>query len=461
MKLKSVNPHNQSIVGELEISTKPEIEKTVYKAKKAFEKWRFVAVEKRVQYIKKYRNLILKNKEKLAKLTTLEMGKPIIQSFQDVDWEVEFLDYYIKFGPKFLKEKTVYKKGTEHFRATYEPYGVCACIAPWNFPLSMANSGIVPAIIAGNTVVFKPSEYTSLTQKMLADLLFQTGLPEGILNVIIGGGEVGSFLIDQPIDLVWFTGSTKVGQEIYAKCGRKFVKSLLEMGGSSPAVVFSDADLNSTMDNLFWARFLNCGQVCTAVKRLFVERKVYKKTVQLFIKRLKKVKVGSPQDESTEIGPLVSQKQLQVLEIQVGDAVSKGAKMEIGGRRPKDKKLAKGNYFEPTVITNIKPNMKVLSEEVFGPVLPIIPFETEEEVIGLANKTEYGLSAEIYTTDLKKGERVAKRIQAGTVAVNTDNFFKPECPFGGFKKSGMGKEYGEIGMKEFTQVKVLAVVKNK
>ena len=296
---------------------------------------------------------------------------------------------------------------------------------------------------------------------MLADLLFQTGLPEGILNVIIGGGEVGSFLIDQPIDLVWFTGSTKVGQEIYAKCGRKFVKSLLEMGGSSPAVVFSDADLNSTMDNLFWARFLNCGQVCTAVKRLFVERKVYKKTVQLFIKRLKKVKVGSPQDESTEIGPLVSQKQLQVLEIQVGDAVSKGAKMEIGGRRPKDKKLAKGNYFEPTVITNIKPNMKVLSEEVFGPVLPIIPFETEEEVIGLANKTEYGLSAEIYTTDLKKGERVAKRIQAGTVAVNTDNFFKPECPFGGFKKSGMGKEYGEIGMKEFTQVKVLAVVKNK
>ena len=149
------------------------------------------------------------------------------------------------------------------------------------------------------------------------------------------------------------------------------------------------------------------------------------------------------------------------MEIQVGDAVSKGAKMEIGGRRPKDKKLAKGNYFEPTVITNIKPNMKVLSEEVFGPVLPIIPFETEEEVIGLANKTEYGLSAEIYTTDLKKGERVAKRIQAGTVAVNTDNFFKPECPFGGFKKSGMGKEYGEIGMKEFTQVKVLAVVKNK
>src|SRR3989344_669008 len=461
MKLKSVNPHNQSIVGELEISTKPKIEKTVYKAKKAFEKWRFVAVEKRVRYIKKYRTFILKNKEKLAKLTTLEMGKPIIQSFQDVDWEVEFLDYYIKFGPKFLKEKTVYKKGTEHFRTTYEPYGVCACIVPWNFPLSMANSGIVPAIIAGNTVVFKPSEYTSLTQKLLTDLLSKTGLPEGVVNLVIGGGEVGSFLIDQPIDLVWFTGSTKVGQEIYAKCGRKFIKSLLEMGGSSPAVVFTDADLNLTMDNLFWARFLNCGQVCTAVKRLFVERKVYKKTVQLFIKRLKKVKVGSPQDESTEIGPLVSQKQLQVLEIQVGDAVSKGAKMEIGGRRPKDKKLAKGNYFEPTVITNIKPNMKVLSEEVFGPVLPIIPFETEEEVIGLSNKTEYGLSAEIYTTDLKKGERVAKRIQAGTVAVNTDNFFKPECPFGGFKKSGMGKEYGEIGMKEFTQVKVLAVVKNK
>lgn len=459
MKMKIINPHDQSVVGELKTSSKEEVRQTVIRAKKAFESWKNTSVEERVAYIKKFRALVAKNKKRIAKLTTLEMGKPLQQSLDDVNWELEFIDYYIKNGPKFLADETVLKKGKESFRVTHEPYGVCACIAPWNFPLSMANSGVTPALIAGNTVILKPSEYTSLSQKMVIDLLNEAGLPKGVANLLIGGGEVGKMLIDEDIDLAWFTGSTKVGQEIYEKCGKKFIKALLEMGGSSPGIVFADADLDVVMDNLYWARYLNCGQVCTAIKRLFVQKPVYDKVVKLFVNKLKTVRVGNPISKSTDIGPLVSQKQLKLLKEQVADAVSKGAKVEIGGRQPEDKSLAKGNYYEPTVVTNVKSNMRVLTEEVFGPVLPIIPFSSEKEVIELANKTEYGLSAEVYTTDLEKGERVAKQIDAGTVAINTDNFFKPECPFGGYKKSGMGREYGEIGMKEFAQVKMIAVVK--
>ena len=457
--MKIINPHDQSVVDEVKTSSRTEVSQTVRKAQKAFETWGQVPIVERVGYLKKFRALVAKNANKFAKLTTLEMGKPIHQSLDDVSWELEFIDYYLAKGPKFLADETVYQKGRERFRVTYEPYGVCGCIAPWNFPLSMANSGVLPALIAGNTVILKPSEYTTLSQKLIIDLLNQTGLPKGVANLLLGGGEVGRWLVDEPIDLVWFTGSTKVGREIYAKCGQKFVKALLEMGGSSPGIVFADADLDVTLDNLYWARFLNCGQVCTSVKRLFVEKPIYDRVVGLLVEKLKSVKIGNPLEKDTDIGPLVSVKQLETLKAQVKDALDKGAKIEIGGGEPKDRSLVRGNYFTPTVLTKVKPTMRVLTEEVFGPVLPVVPFETESQAIKLANETDFGLSAEVYTTDLAKGERVARQIKAGTVAINTDNFFKPECPFGGYKKSGMGREYGEIGMREFAQVKLMAVVK--
>ncbi len=463
MKLNVTNPHDQSTVGQLPISTKNQIKQTVKKAKEAFVDWRLTSVSQRVKYIKKYRELVKKNQSKIAKLISLEMGKPITQANDDVTFELGFLDYYIKNTSKFLADEVVLqetggkKAGT--FTVTFEPYGVCVCIAPWNFPLSMANSGVIPALLAGNTVILKPSEYTSLTQKMVIELLNQTGLPDGVANLLIGSGEVGEQLLDEPIDLAWFTGSTAVGQKIYKKCAEKFIKALLEMGGSSPGIVFADADLDNTLENLYWARYLNCGQVCTAVKRLYVQEPIFDQVVELFVERVMKMKIGDPLDSKTDIGPLVSKKQLKLLQTQVADALQKGAKVEIGGGQPSEKNLKNGNYFLPTILTKIKPSMRVITEEVFGPVLPIIPFKTEDEVIKMANNSEYGLSAEIYTKDIKKAQRMAKLLDVGTVAINTDNFFKPECPFGGYKKSGMGREYGEIGMREFSQVKLTAVVK--
>ncbi len=456
MKLQSINPHDQSVIGELEITTQDRILETVAKAKSAFKTWRFSPISERAEYLKKYRQKVADHQEELAKRVSQEMGKPLRESREEVAAELEFIDYYANEGPKALGDKRVIDKGKEQYRTVYEPYGVCAVIAPWNFPVAMFNSGVLPALLAGNTVVFKPSEYSTLSQKMCANLLLETGLPNGVFNFIIGSKDVGRMLIDAPVDLVWFTGSTKAGLEIYKKCGEKFIKAICEMGGSSAGIVFADANLEITMENLYWARFLNCGQVCSAVKRLFVEKSVFDVVLQKFTDRLKTIKVGNPLEE-VDFGPLVFPEQVAKLEEVVTDAVSKGAKVIIGGKRLTEKEHAKGNYFEPTILTNITPEMRVMSEEVFGPVLPVVSFETEDQVIDMANATEYGLTAEVYTTDLKKGERVAKRLDSGVVAINTDNYFKPPCPFGGYKKSGMGREYGEIGIQEFAQVKLIAV----
>lgn len=456
MKLQSINPHDQSVIGEVEISTKNAVEAAVARARKAFESWRNASTKQRIEYIKRYRQKIVAHKEEIAKLTTLEMGKPLKQSLGEVPWELDFVDYYIEKGSDNLSDETVLDKENEHYRVVFEPYGVCAAIAPWNFPLSMFNSGVLPALIAGNTVVFKPSEHTTLSQKLAADLLQETGLPEGVFNLVLGGKDVGATLVNSRVDLVWFTGSTKVGKEIYKKCGEKFIKAICEMGGSSAGIVFADADLKLTLENLYWARFLNCGQVCSSVKRLFIEKAAYDDVLQKYIERIKQIKIGNPLDE-VDLGPLVSKAQLEKLEDQVTDAVEKGAEVEVGGKQPKGKEFERGNYFEPTILTNVNFDMKVMSEEVFGPVLPVMPFETEDEVVEMANRTEYGLTTEVYTTDLEKGERIAKRIESGVVAINTDSFYKPVCPIGGYKNSGIGREYGRIGMQEFAQGKLVAV----
>lgn len=456
MKLKSITPHDQSVVGEVEVSTVQEVLDAVEKAQIAFETWQYLPISSRLEFIQKYREYIVKHKQELAKLITLEMGKPLAQSEEDIDWELGFIDYYIEKGAENLSSETVYKKEKDNFRVTYEPYGVCACIAPWNFPLSMFNSGVLPALIAGNTVVFKPSEYTTLSQKRMVELLQETGLPDGVLNIVYGDGSVGEMLVNSDIDLVWFTGSTKVGQEIYKKCGEKFIKALCELGGSSPGIVFSDCDVDDAVETIYYARFSNCGQVCSAIKRLFVEKSIYDSFVQKLTDRVKTMKIGNPMTQ-VDIGPMVSKKQLDLLLEQVENAVAHGAKVVIGGKKPVGDEYGKGNYFEPTTLTNIKENMRVMTEETFGPVLPIVPFTTEEEAIEMANNTQYGLSADIFTQDLDKAERVAKKIKSGAVGINTDSYYKPQCPIGGYKKSGIGREYGKIGMQEFTQIKLIAV----
>lgn len=451
MKLKSLNPaKNYEVIGEVEVSTSRDIEIAVQKAHKAAFFWAETPIEKRAEFIRKLKELILKDKENIARLITEEVGKPIRESRDDIDFDQKYLEYFINAGPEILAEKIVFEDEKSRGKIVFEPYGVAAVISPWNFPIGMPLWGIAPNLIAGNTVVFKPSEETPLVGQKLADLIAKTGLPKGVFNIIHGNGKVGAKLLDSDIDLVWFTGSTKVGQKIYEKAGKKFIKAILELGGSSPAIVFQDADIESTVEEIFMARFLNCGQVCTAIKRLFVAEPIFEEFVAKLKTRVEKVKIGDPMDETSEMGSLVSKKQLNLLEDQIFDAKKKGAKIITGGKRPAN---LKGAYYLPTFLTNIKKNMRVYTEEVFGPVLPVMSFKNINEAIELANDTIYGLSAEIYTKDKKLAENIARKIKAGTVAINTDSYFKPECPFGGYKKSGMGREMGEYGMQEFTQMK--------
>lgn len=457
-KLKSINPSDGSIAGETVISTKQQIEKAVGKARTAYKSWRITLVGERIKYFSELIKLLNKNKEELAELTTREMGKPLKQAQEDVEWEISFIKWYVENARSALEPQIIKETDTNIYKVVYEPWGVCASIAPWNFPVSMASSGISQQVIAGNCVIFKPSEYTTLTQKKFVELLQSTGIPDGVVQGVYGDGEVGKMLVDSDIDLVWFTGSTAVGQEIYAKAGRKFIKGLMELGGSSPAIVFADCDFERAVDQVFWARFLNCGQVCSAVKRLFVQKPIFDRFVAALKEKAETIKVGDPL-EQVDMGPLVSKEQYDLLVSQVEDARNKGVNVVCGGKKPEDTSLNAGYYYLPTILTNVTKDMQVFREEVFGPVLPVIPFETETEALELANDTPYGLSAEVYTLDRVKANRVSGQLDSGMVGINTDGFYEPFAPIGGMKKSGMGREYGVDGFRELTQVKYICEYK--
>lgn len=457
--IKSINPANGTVVGETAVTDMGEIITMTDKARIAYGKWKTVPFNRKAKYLRTLCELILKNKEKIAQLTTAEMGKPITEAREDVDYEIEFIKYYADQGEKILGERIVYEDAKAIYKLVYEPWGVCVSIAPWNFPISMASSAITAQLMAGNTVIFKPSEYTTLTQKLFVDLFNQTGLPEGVLQLAVGAGDVGAALIDSDINYVWFTGSTRVGQEIYRKCADKMIRCTLELGGSSPAVVFADCDISAAVETVFTARFFNCGQVCSAVKRLLVEKEIFEKFTSALLSRVNKWELGDPMDPKTNMGPLVSEKQLNTLVAQIRDAKAKGAKFRCGGDRPTAEHLKNGYFFEPTIVTNIKKNMKIYTEEVFGPVLPVIPFAGVEEAVKLANETPYGLTAEIFTEDKVKANKVARLLDAGGISINGDVIYSPRCPIGGFKKSGIGREYGEEGYKELAQLKYICEYK--
>ncbi len=332
-----------------------------------------------------------------------------------------------------------------------EPWGVAAVISPWNYPLQMPIWGLIPTLVAGNTVVFKPSEETPLVAQVLAKMISELDLPSGTFNIVYGNGKVGEKLIDQDINLVHFTGSSKVGQKIFAKAGDKFIKAIMELGGSSPAIIFDDVLVDDDLiNNIYIGRYENCAQSCSATKRLFVHESIFDKTVQRIVAMLQVLKIGDPLLEDTDMGSLVAKRQLDLLEDQVKDAVKKGAKVECGGKRPAG---LNGAYYLPTVLTGVTRDMRVMTEEVFGPVLPVVSFISEEEAIVAANDTEYGLSAEVYTKDKERAYRVASKIQAGRIRINTASWGHSHCPFGGYKKSGMGREHGRWGFEELTQIK--------
>ncbi len=454
-KLISTNPaKNYEIIGEVDISTDEEIREKVELANKAKLAWKELGIKGRVELLKPICEEFKRRKEQLQLLETKEMGKPTAEA--NLDGFLEEFEWFLDNGEKSLFDEITHEDEKSIHKIVYEPYGVAAVITPWNFPTGMFIWGTIPNLVAGNTVVFKISEECPLIGKLIEEIMNSKNLPKGVFSEVYGDGSVGQKLAESDVNLIWFTGSTKVGKLLYKIAAEKFIKVVLEMGGSSPAVLFEDIDVRDVIPEIYVERFRNCGQVCDAIKRLIVHESIFDKVVDSFKQEISKKIVGDPSSDKTQISSLVAKRQLDLLEDQVKDAIKKGARVIIGGKRPEN---LSGAFYEPTILTNIKKDMRVWNEEVFGPVLPVVSFKTEEEAINLANDTSYGLGSRVYSKDLDRAKRVASRIKAGTVEINHVSRWLSCNPFGGFKDSGMGREHGIPGFRELCQIKVISMGK--
>ena len=456
-RLISTNPGNgYEVIGEIEISNQEEIQSKVAQANEAKNGWKELGIKKRIELLKQILEEFKSRSDEIAELASKEVGKPISESKGDSEFYLDEFEYYLNYGESALADEITHEDEESIHKIVYEPWGTAAVISPWNFPLGMAIWGIVPNLVVGNTVVFHISEECPLVGKLMEDIFNNHNLPEGVFSEVYGAGDVGEQLSKSEVDFIWFTGSTKVGQLLYKTAAEKFIKVLLEMGGSNPCLVFEDADISNAVETIYQGRFINNGQACDAIKRLLVHESVFDEVVSELNNRVQEAKVGDPLDKNTNLGSLAAERQLNLLQEQVKDATDKGAKVICGGKTPED---LNGAFYEPTLLTGITKDMRVYYEEVFGPVLSIIKFNTEEEAIEIANGSIYGLGSRIITQDMERAKRVASKMDTGTVEINNADRWVSGNPFGGYKKSGMGREHGVAGFRELCQLKVLSMDK--
>lgn len=434
------------------MSSPAEVREKVAAARKAFPAWAALPVAERLVPLARLRDQFVARKQKLAELMSNEMGMPITQTLFTVDRAVLYMNWSLENAARYLAPEITYEDAQEIHEIHFEPHGVAACISPWNFPASNFVWACFQALCAGNTVVFKNSEEVQLFAKEIESMADAAGFPYGVFNVIYGDGAVAQAMIQDDIDFISFTGSTRVGEILYKQAAEKFIPLVLELGGSDPGLVFADADLDKVIPAVYAGRFTNCGQVCQSMKRLIVHESRFDEVVKKLTALLHSKKVGDPLSPDTDLGPLVSQRQLDTLLGQVDDAVAKGAHVFCGGERPHG---LNGAYYQPTILTHVTRAMKIWHEEVFGPVLPIVTFNSYDEGIALANDTIYGLSSNVFTEDKELAARAARDLQAGTVRVNGINAGRACNIFGGYKKSGIGRENGKYGFHDVTQKKTV------
>ncbi len=453
MKIKSINPSNYEVIGEVEASTEQEIRQALIKARKAQPKWSALSQGERNKAVESFVKVLVEHADELVEAVSSEMGKPVKLAKGDIQQCVDYYGAFMEIAEQALKPVTVFEDETQKHIQIREPLGVFVAITPWNFPIFNIPFQFGQALLAGNTVLYKPSEEIIVFAQLIEKLIKESDLPDGVFNVIFGDGKVGEHLVQLPVDGILFTGSSKTGQRITELASKKSTPVLTEMGGSSPGIIFEDAEVDKVIDTVYDMRMANSGQYCDGLKRLLVHESRFEDV----IKALKKVnstkKVGDSMSEETDIGPLVAKRQLDLLEEQVKDALSKGAEVFFGGKQPDG---LDGDYYEPTLLANINFDMRVWKEEVFGPILPIVTFKTEEEAIALANDTQYGLSAFVFTNSKERFRRVAGKLQAGAIGHNNALYFSPYSPFGGYKQSGNSRVCGVEGFHEVTQTKLVS-----
>lgn len=454
---ETLNPATGEVICKVYEADKEDMDLAVRAARIAFEgSWKKVSAYEKERLLNKLADLIEKNAEELAQLETLDNGKPIRESSNvDIPATVQHFRYYAGWATKVHGETLPVSAGNFFTYTLREPVGVVGQIIPWNFPLLMAAWKIAAAVACGNCVVLKPAEQTPLTALRLGELIMEAGFPEGVINICPGFGETAGAALSSHMDVdkVAFTGEYTTGRKIIQASTGNLKRVSLELGGKSPNIVFTDGDLNGALKGCIGSVFFNQGQVCCAGTRLFVESKIYDDFVSKLSDKVKGIKLGLGLNPETQMGPLVSNEQLDRVTGYLDVGKKEGAKPLCGGSRAKGADLDKGYFVEPTVFANVNNNMKIAREEIFGPVVSAIPFKDVEDVVLQGNDTTYGLAAGIWTNDLKKAHKVAKSIKSGTVWINCYNVFDPCAPFGGYKQSGYGREGGAHALELYTQTK--------
>jgi succinate-semialdehyde dehydrogenase/glutarate-semialdehyde dehydrogenase/succinyl-CoA reductase len=446
--IETVNPANGKILRRFRASTRTDVEKSVEKARKAFEKWRELSPAKRGDFLQRAAKVLRSRKEKLGRIMTLEMGKTIKESVPEVAKCAWALEYFAENGARFLNPEAAKTDATDSYVA-FEPLGVIGSIMPWNFPLWQCIRFAAPALMAGNTVVFKPSSVSPQSGLQLQDVFDTTGVPPGTFNVILGSSEVASYLIEANTAAISFTGSIPAGQDVATQASSRLKKVVLELGGSDPFIVLDDADVEAASTGAVAGRFINNGQSCICAKRFFVAKQIADEFLDRFISKTRSLKIGDPLSPETDVGPLVREESLHKLDRQVKDSVRMGAKVQLGGDRLK----RKGFFYPPTILTEVEPGMPVMKEETFGPAAPVMVVKDDDEAVRYANDSEFGLGSSVWSRDIRRAEKVARQIAAGMVTVNNIEVSDPRMPFGGVKKSGIGRELSRYGMLEFTNIK--------
>ena len=447
-RLDVLNPATGERIEEIEITSRENIDRAAENAKQGFRDWREYAGLDRAEVFHEISRALRDAADELAQIMTREGGKPFIENHDEVTWTAACFDYYGEIARDNVGYLPAPIEPQQLALVVKEPVGTVACIVPWNYPLLLAGWKVAPALAAGNAVILKPSEETPLATRRMAELM--EGLPEGLLQVVYGAGQVGEMLIRHPgVDMVAFTGSQETGRKVGVAAAERLIPANLELGGKDPFIICDDVDVEVAAQGAVWAACLNAGQVCTSPERFYVEKGVADAFVEASREFVESLKVGDPLDRSTDIGPMVNAKGREKVERHVAEALERGASLVTGGERFGER----GFFYRPTVLVGVEPSMRVMREETFGPVLPVVEVSSLDEAIEQANSVPYGLGANVYTRDFEKMLRCMREIRAGTVWINDPLTDNDAAPFGGQKGSGIGRELGREGLEAFQESK--------
>ncbi len=452
-ELISRNPATLEELGRAPISTTRQVNDAVARARAAQAAWASLSFKQRGAHILRAKDLLVQRQDDLCELIACETGKPTVEALSSEVMPVaNLMDYFARKSERLLRDEqfTLSVFRNKKSRILYEPVGVAGIISPWNYPFSIPMGEVVMGLMAGNAVVLKPSEHTPLVGIQIGELFREAGLPDGVLQVLTGDGTTGGALADAAIDKIFFTGSVRTGRKIAEAAAQRLLPFVLELGGKDAMIVCADAPFERTINGALWGAFCNCGQTCASVERLYVVESIADRFIQAVVEKTKTLRVGY--EGQQDIGPLNNSRQLQVVTEQIQDAVAKGAKILAGGRRIDG---LPGYFFEPTILMNVNHSMRLMQEETFGPVLPIIVVKDEAEALREANDSSFGLLASVWTTDTRRGRRIAEQLEAGTILINDVIYTHgaPETPWFGVKQSGMGVTHSRHGLREFVRMK--------